>query len=334
GQSTFLLFYKLEYQERAVILTKNLTKKYGDFTAVEDLSLSIQKGEIYGFLGPNGAGKTTTIMMLLGISRPTYGEIYLMGERYIPDRLDLRKRIGVVPEKHPFGVWRWMTGYEYLKFFADLFEIKQSKEKILDMLKRVDLYNVRNKRISGFSRGMLQKLSIVRALLPNPDILFLDEPISGLDPIGIKQVRDLILSENREGRSIFISSHLLSEVEKICQRVAIIFQGKLTVEDTMSNILTQFSREREIDIDLEHVPDELVTDVKNLDFVVDASKTGDTLAVKVKKEGDFKKQLSEFVIKKNFIPLRINEKTASLEEAFVTLTKDNLELFTGRGGKK
>ena len=210
-----------------MIRTRGLVKRYGRFTAVDGIDLHIQPGEIYGFLGPNGAGKTSTIMMLLGISRPTAGEISLFGEPFTAARLHLRKRIGVVPEKHPRGVWQWMTAAEYLGVFADLFQVPDAERRIDFLLDKVDLLSVRNKRIRAFSHGMLQKLSLTRALIHDPDILFLDEPISGLDPIGIMQTRDLLLSENRAGRAIFISSHQLSEMERICHRVAIISHGKL-----------------------------------------------------------------------------------------------------------
>ena len=240
-----------------MIQTKNLTKRYGKFTAVDEVSLNIPAGEIYGFLGPNGAGKTSTIMMLLGIVKPTTGEIRLFDESYIPNRLDLRRRIGVVPEKHPVGMWTWMTAAEYLKMFAELFGLEEADKRIDHLLERVGLAEVKLKKFSEFSRGMLQKLSIVRALLHDPDILFLDEPISGLDPFGVKQIRDLILEENREGRTIFISSHILSEMEKVCHRVAIIFGGKLMAEDYMKSLLTTLAKDREIHVDLEELPAEL-----------------------------------------------------------------------------
>jgi ABC-2 type transport system ATP-binding protein len=172
-----------------MIRTRGLVKRYGRFIAVDGIDLHILPGEIYGFLGPNGAGKTSTIMMLLGISRPTAGEISLFGEPYTAARLDLRKRIGVVPEKHPRGVWQWMTAAEYLGVFADLFRVPNAARRIDFLLEKVDLLSVRNKRIRAFSHGMLQKLSLTRALLHDPDILFLDEPISGLDPIGICSCR-------------------------------------------------------------------------------------------------------------------------------------------------
>ena len=321
-----------------MISTRSLIKKYGDFTAVDNLNLNIPAGEIYGFLGPNGAGKTSTILMLLGIVRPTAGEVFLFEEKYTPDRLDMRNKIGVVPEKHPQGVWSWMTAFEYLQMFADLFMLKKvykdSQERIEYLLQQVDLHKVRNKRMAEFSRGMLQKLSIIRALLHDPDILFLDEPISGLDPIGIKQIRDLILAENREGRTIFISSHLLSEMEKLCHRVAIIYKGRLLAEDNMSSLLARLIKDREILIDLESLPPDLVGSIKELPFVLDTTTRDNTLVIKVSKKGDFRKDISAYLIKKDLIPLRIEEKALSLEEAFVTITNENIDMFTEIGGRE
>lgn len=315
-----------------MIRTKQLVKRYGSLTAVDAIDLNIPRGEIYGFLGPNGAGKTTTIMMLLGITRPSAGEIWLFGEPYSPHRLDLRKRIGVVPEKHPRGVWPWMTAREYLRLFADLFEVPGATHRIDALLEKVDLTRYGSKRIREFSHGMLQKLSIIRALLHDPDILFLDEPISGLDPIGIKQVRDLILSENREGRTIFISSHQLSEMEKICQRVAILFRGKLVVEDMMVNLLSRMTVDREIHVELQSVPEGLPERLRELPFVRDAVRQGETLIVKLAKQGDFRKELSEGLIKLQLVPLRIEEKTPSLEDAFITITQERIDSLA-RGGR-
>jgi len=317
-----------------MIQTKNLTKRYGKFTAVDGVNLNIPAGEIYGFLGPNGAGKTSTIMMLLGIVKPTAGEIRLFDEAYSPKRLDLRRRIGMVPEKHPTGMWTWMTAGEYLQMFADLFGLENSGKRIDYLLERVGLGEVKNKKFSEFSRGMLQKLSIVRALLHDPDILFLDEPISGLDPFGVKQIRDLILEENREGRTIFISSHILSEMEKVCHRVAIIFGGKLMAEDQMKTMLTTLAKDREIHVDLEELPADLPGKVKSLDFVQDATGQEKTLVVKVPKTGDYRKALSKFLIDQDLVPLSIQEKSLSLEEAFVTITKENIDMFARIGGEK
>ncbi len=317
-----------------MIRTESLTKRYGSFTAVDRINLNIPAGEIYGFLGPNGAGKTSTILMLLGIIKPTEGEIFLFDEKYSPGRLDLRKKIGVVPEKHPQGMWTWMTAHEYLKLFADLFDLKGAEEQIDRLLESVELSKVKNKRISEYSRGMLQKLSIVRALLHDPDILFLDEPISGLDPLGIKQIRDLILAENREGRTIFISSHLLSEMEKLCHRVAIVYNGRLMAEERMQDLLAKLTKDREIHVDLEELPPDLPQRIEKLPFALAAFGHKNTLVVKVPKEGDQRKYLSKYLIEQKLVPLRIEEKTMSLEEAFVTITRENIDLFTGIGGGK
>lgn len=320
-----------------MIRTRGLVKKYGNSTVVNNLDLNISAGEIYGFLGPNGAGKTTTMLMLLGSIQPTAGEIFLFNEQYTSERLDLRNRIGVVPEKHPQGVWNWMTAFEYMLFFADLFDLKRIrgdyKKRIEYLLQQVNLHEVRNKRITEFSRGMLQKLSIIRALLHDPDILFLDEPISGLDPIGIKQIRDLIISENREGRTIFISSHLLSEMEKLCHRVAIIHKGKLLAEDQMDFLLAKFIKDREIIIDLETLPANISDNIKKLPFIIDTTVRDNTLIIKVSKERDFRKDISSYLINKGLVPLRIEETTLSLEEAFVTITNENIDLFTKTGGQ-
>lgn len=315
-----------------MIETKNLTKVYKDFTAVKDLNLRIQPGEIYGFLGPNGAGKTSTIKMLLGISQPTSGEIFLFGERFLPEKVTMRKRIGVVPEKHPGGVWTWMTAFEYLDFFAGIFEVKHPKDRIDYLLKEVHLYEVKNKPFKTFSRGMLQKLNIIRALLHDPDILILDEPISGLDPLGIKQVRDLIVSENREGRIIFVSSHLLSEIEKICHRIAIIYNGTLVAEGSMDVLLAKLIKQQKILIDVEGIPEGFIKEIQALDYVIDCTVNQLTLSVEVPMDRDYRRDLALFIFNKGLIPLRIQQNEASLEEAFITITRENIAKIAGKGG--
>lgn len=316
-----------------MIRTEELVKQYGDFVAVDRVNLNIQAGEIYGFLGPNGSGKTSTIMMLLGIIPATSGRIYLFDEVYTSKRLDLRKRIGMVPEKHPHGMWNWMTGAEYLRFFAEFFELENIDSRIDYLLSRVGLIDVKCKKISEFSRGMLQKLSIIRALLHDPDILFLDEPVSGLDPIGINQVRDLIVAENREGRTVFISSHMLSEMEKICHRLAIIFRGRLIAEDRMSKLLATLAKDREIYVELAYLPEGLLEKIREKPFVLDVQQRGETIIIKVSKDADYRKAISSLLIQQDLVPLRIEEKSLSLEEAFVTITKENIDLFSGSGGK-
>ncbi len=166
-----------------IIETRNLTKKYGKLYAVKDLNLEIEKGGVFGFLGPNGAGKTTTIAMLTGILKPTNGDIRIFGNTISSNYFNLKTRMGVVPE-YP-SVYNEMSAYEYLSFFSDLYRVKNKKGKIEGLLKLLNLYEHKDKLLKNFSKGMKQKISISRALVHDPEILFLDEPIHGLDPMGV-----------------------------------------------------------------------------------------------------------------------------------------------------
>ncbi|MGA2766135.1 MAG: ABC transporter ATP-binding protein, partial [Spirochaetia bacterium] len=162
-----------------MIKTVALTKRYGPVSAVEELSLEVHAGEIYGFLGPNGSGKTTTMRMLLGGVKQTSGEIFLFGQRFDRNMLSVRARIGLVPERHP-EAWSWMTGLEYLLLFSDLFGVPEARRRAGDLMDRVGLSDAANRRVAGYSHGMLQRLNIARALLHDPPLLFLDEPTGGL----------------------------------------------------------------------------------------------------------------------------------------------------------
>jgi ABC-2 type transport system ATP-binding protein len=226
-----------------------------------------------------------------------------------------------------------MTAFEYLSFFADIFNVKHPVQRIHSLLKKVNLYEVKNKPFKIFSRGMLQKLTIIRALLHDPDILILDEPISGLDPIGIKQVRDLILSENREGRIIFVSSHLLSEIEKICHRIAIIYKGTLVAEDAKDVLIARLIKQNKILIDVEQIPAGFVEEIGALDFVIKCTVSGLTLSVAVPMDRDYRRDIALFVFNKGLIPLRIQQKEASLEEAFITITRENIRQLADPGGQ-
>jgi ABC-type multidrug transport system ATPase subunit len=226
-----------------------------------------------------------------------------------------------------------MTGWDYLILFANLFGINSPGKRIEYLMEKVGLHQARNKSVAKYSRGMLQKLSFIRALLHDPDILFLDEPISGLDPIGIKQIRDLILGESREGRTIFTSSHLLSEMEKICHRMAIIHNGRLLVENSVDNLLSGLSGEREISVELDEIPSGLESLINDLQFVINVKVIGKVLIIRIQKNEDFRKELSAFLFSRKCIPLNIHEKQVSLEEAFITITQENIEALTHSGVK-
>ncbi len=221
----------------AAIETRNLTKTYrsrlhGKVNVVDDLNLEVEEGEIFGFLGPNGAGKTTTIKMLLGIIYPTSGEGYVLG-REIGD-MDVHKVISYLPERPYY--YEHMTGMEILRFYGSLFHIRDDA-KFEALLEKVNLAGDKSKTISQYSKGMQQRIGLAQSLINDPKLLFLDEPTGGLDPIAHTEIRDLILQFRDEGRTVFISSHELSEVERICDRVAIIDKGKIKSQGRLEDLL-------------------------------------------------------------------------------------------------
>lgn len=217
-----------------IIKTKNLTKYYGKLKAVDNVNLTVKKGEIYGFLGRNGAGKTTTIKMMLGIIKPSSGEIEMFGENFKNEKRDTLERIGFAAEFS--GFYPNLTGIENLKINTRLLGV-QNMNAIEEALSIVGMWDERNKLIKKYSLGMKRRLGIARAIVHNPELLIFDEPTNGLDPIGIKETRRLIkaLAEKRK-ITIFISSHILSEIQQLASTIGIIHNGKLLEEITFEEL--------------------------------------------------------------------------------------------------
>jgi len=205
--------------------TKNLRKLFGDHLAVRGLTLQVQQGEVFGFLGPNGAGKTTSIKMMLGLVAPTSGNATLLGEP-LGDR-QARAKIGFLPEHFRFH--DWLTAHEFLTLHGQLYRMPSSRlrDRIAKLLELVGLTPFRNKQLRTFSKGMLQRIGLAQALLNDPALVFLDEPTSGLDPVGRRLVRDIIRDLKSKGTTVFLNSHLLSEIEITCDRVAFIKHGEV-----------------------------------------------------------------------------------------------------------
>lgn len=223
------------------VQTEGLTKTYhlrmqNEYVnAVSDLNIEVLEGEIFGFLGPNGAGKTTTIKMLLGLTYPTSGKAWILGEP--AGTINVKKQISYLPESPYF--YDYMSGKEVLEFYAKIFRIDKNTRaaKVDDLLKTVGLYPHRDKPLSQYSKGMLQRVGIAQALINDPKLLFFDEPTSGLDPIGHAEVQELIIRLRDMGKTVFLSSHQLSDVELVCDRVAITNRGKLLKIGTMDDML-------------------------------------------------------------------------------------------------
>jgi ABC-2 type transport system ATP-binding protein len=248
----------------AAIEIQNLTKKYrnivggGTFTAVNDLCLSVEEGQIFGFLGPNGAGKTTTIKMLLGLIFPSSGTASLLGRPI--GEISVKYDIAYLPESPYF--YDYMTGPELLDFYGRLFGLdeKTRRQRIESLIDEVGLAHATGRTLRQYSKGMLQRIGIAQALINNPKLLFFDEPTSGLDPVAHIDIRNLILRLKEEGKTIFLSSHQLSDVEMVCDRVAIIHKGILRTTGHVADLLTG-SQVRIVTIGLSEEGVKLVTSI-------------------------------------------------------------------------
>lgn len=222
---------------------ENLSKSFGEKVAVAGLTLQVERGEVFGFLGPNGAGKTTALKMMLGLIRPSGGGGRVLGEPLGDPRT--RARIGFLPEHFRFH--EWLTAVEFLQLHADLYRVRRGEagSRLEGLLERVGLAAHRQKRLNQFSKGMLQRIGLAQALLNDPDLVFLDEPTSGLDPGGRRLVRDIIGEIRSRGATVFLNSHLLSEVEITCDRVAFIKQGEVV---RVTDLETWMEGERTVQI--------------------------------------------------------------------------------------
>jgi ABC-2 type transport system ATP-binding protein len=225
-----------------------LTKRYDNgFMAVNQLSIHVKKGDIYGFLGPNGAGKTTTIRMITGLIEPSSGEIKIDGIDVKKHIKEVRRMIGVLPESH--GFYNWMTGSEYLTFFAHMYQLSSAiiPRKVNDLLERVGLADKRHVLIREYSRGMRQRIGIAKTIINDPELMILDEPTLGLDPQGQRDIQQMIRSLNTEmGVTVFITSHLLKEIDESCNRVAILKKGVLLEEGSVDQLKVRYQKDETI----------------------------------------------------------------------------------------
>lgn len=239
-----------------IIETQGLTKVYGSITAVDNLNLTVRKGEIFGLLGPNGAGKTTTILMLMGLSEPTSGSIRVAGLDPVRQALGVKHIVGYMPDN--IGFYGELTGRENLIYTAQLNGIAPdvAKSKIDELLTKVGLQEAADRRVREYSKGMRQRLGIADVLIKDPEIIFLDEPTLGLDPEGTKELLNLILElGKREGKTVLISSHLLHQVQAICDRVGIFVKGKLVAIGSVSDLAKEIGSEVIVELKTSNMED-------------------------------------------------------------------------------
>lgn len=299
----------------AAIETEALRKVFGDHAAVKGLTLQVSQGEVFGFLGPNGAGKTTSIKMLLGLVAPTSGKANLLGAP-IGDRATLA-RIGFLPEHFRFQ--DWMTASEFLMLHGELLgmDMQALKKRRDELLERVGLAPFRNKQLRTFSKGMLQRIGLAQALLNHPALVFLDEPTSGLDPVGRRLVRDVVHELRNEGTCVFLNSHLLSEIEVTCDRVAFIRHGEVV---RVLELATLNGNQSVVTIRASGWTSELVAQLEHWGH--DIQFTGEQLTLTVNNE-DSIPEINRFLVAQGVNVFAISPSRISLEEIFIeTVGKD------------
>lgn len=300
------------------IETFNLTKKYGAKVGCAEICLRVPRGQIFGFLGPNGAGKSTLVKILVGLLFPTSGKALLLN-RPLGD-VDIRRKIGFLPEN--FRYHDWLTGQQLLDFHASLFGLggTEKKRRIGEVLELVGLAGKENQKVQTYSKGMRQRAGLACALLPDPELLFLDEPTSALDPIGRKDVREILVSLRAAGKTIFLNSHLLSEVEMICDAVAFIRQGKIVRQGLLDELR---AGDIEVEMRVDNLTPVLTAALSSLARSLDVE--GDVVRIRVKQEEDIPR-LAAVVVTGGGYLYELNRKRSTLEEMFISTTGGGEEI--------
>lgn len=308
-----------------MIEVKDLTKKFGEVKAVDNISFKIEKGEIVGFLGPNGAGKTTTMRILTGFWPATSGEVKIAGFDIFENPLEVRKRIGYLPENTP--LYEEMKVAEFLNYSGAMKDISSEKikERIDYVLSSCGLKDKINQEISTLSKGYRQRVGLAQALLADPEILILDEPTSGLDPNQIVEIRELIKKIGKE-KTVILSSHILPEVEATCSRVLIINKGKIVASGTPEELKSQAVGKSFIALKIEARPDkDISADLRQFNEISNINKSFDgqylNLQVETKPGTDLRRELVKFLVANQWNLVEIYRQEATLENIFADLTK-------------
>lgn len=301
-----------------MIRTENLTKKYNGVNVVNELNLEVKDGDIFGFLGPNGAGKSTTILMLTGMIEPTSGKCFINDIEVSKDPIGVKNIIGYLPED--VGFYSHMTAQENLDYFARFYDIDRAarKKRIDEVLELVNLGGV-IKKAGQFSRGMNQRLGMAQALINDPQILFLDEPTANLDPESVFQYRNLVKRLSKEGKTIFIVSHILPEVSNVCKTIGIIKKGQLISKGTIDELKKEFNDVGENQIIVEaydSIPDLTHADIVKIEYSDDRKK------VVIGVSSDIREYISNILFEKQIRVKEIKIDEPTLEEAFLSIYKE------------
>lgn len=297
-----------------VIETNGLTKMYCQKVGCSEICLNVGEGQIFGFLGPNGAGKSTLVKILVGLLFPTAGSARILGKP-LGDQ-GVRRKIGFLPEN--FRYQDWLTGVELLSFHGSLYGLRGAEKtrRIRQVLERVGLGDKGRQKVGSYSKGMQQRVGLACALLPDPELIFLDEPTSALDPLGRREVREIMLDLREKGKTIFLNSHLLSEVEMICDRVAIINKGNIVKEGPLGKLLAGAV---EVEMVAGNITQKMVDELSALGSLLKVK--GNTIRLSLRETGDIP-VVAEIVVNNGGRLFSLNTRQNSLEDLFVDLVKE------------
>ena len=303
------------------IAVKDLTKNYGEITAVNHINFEVKKGEIFGFLGPNGAGKTTTIRILTGVIKPDGGTATIMGYDILKEPLEAKQIMSVVPEMA--NAYVELSAWQNLMLIGELYGVPKNRrhERTEHLLKEFGLYERRNQLARGFSKGMKQKLILCMALLTEPKVLFLDEPTAGLDVESARLIRDTIRQHNKDGTTIFLSTHNMEEANQLCDRIAIINHGKIAAIDNPENLRMKSSGLKSVEVSFNKPV--ATNELSKISNVTEAKKIGDKIRLYTEEPHSVINSLIDYARSKGLTIISLNTRAPTLEDVFIKLIREH-----------
>lgn len=306
-----------------MLVIKDLKKSYGSFKALRGLNLEIEKGEIFGFIGPNGAGKSTTMKIVSGLLSPDSGEVYVDGIDAIKNNKALKDKIGYMPDF--FGVYDNLRAIEYLEFYASIYGIvgEEARKLSMDLLELVNLQDKWDANVDGLSRGMKQRLCLARCLVHNPELLILDEPASGMDPRARFEMKGILKNLKEMGKTIIVSSHILSELGEMCTRIGIIKNGDIVCEGTVEEVMLMASGTVPINITVIDKVDDAIALLKEQVEVKEISVDGNKITINLAGGDKEARDILKDLVLKDIPVISYSKSTGNLEEVFIQITEDN-----------
>ena len=298
------------------ISVKNVTKKYGNQNALDNISFEISKGEIVGFLGPNGAGKSTSMKIITCFIPQTHGKVKVCGLDVNDEPIKVKRKVGYLPEHNPLYLDMYVK--EYLLFLARLHKVKKKKERVAEMIKSVGLEMEQHKKIGALSKGYRQRVGLAQAMLHNPEVLILDEPTSGLDPNQLVEIRELIKTFGKD-KTILLSTHIMQEVEAICDRIIIINDGRIVADEKASEIKSKVVKKQVVKVEFDtSISKSKLTSISG---VTSAKEVSDKIWIlESKTDKDIRKEISKFAQTNNILVLTMQKEDEALENVFKELT--------------